>query len=100
MAGRVGLLQQWQQLLQDVEIDWEEAISQYLRISWACCCAGIRMALGWTQQRRAQGRLLGGSQELRLPAPWSRALYADVAQVAQETERLAARIHRLHSVGR
>lgn len=101
LVGSVGLLQQWQQVLQGLDIDWEDALSEYLGdIVGPLAAQGIRLALGWSQQqRREQRRLLGEfiTEELQLvpTAVELDGFYSDIRGLSEETDRLTARIAQL-----
>ena len=101
LSGRVGLLEQWQQVLQQLDIDWEDAISQVLGdIAGPTIAQGIRTSLGWARdQQQTQQRLLKDyiEEELQLtPTQAELTQFSDgVNQVSQDLDRIDARIAQL-----
>lgn len=100
-TGSIGLLQQWQQLLAQLDIDWEDAISSVLGdIAGPLTASGLRKGVSWKlQQHKERYRLLKEylSEELHL-IPSKAELhhfYDEVSQLTLDTDRTAARLQRL-----
>ena len=55
LKGSVGLLQQWQQLLQQLDIDWEDAIHQILGgIAGPIAADALRSGASWACQQQQE----------------------------------------------
>lgn len=102
MAGNQGLLQEIRAVLGRLDIDWEAALAGLVGDVPAHLVA-TTLRRGGQWQRQAAGRAFSGSAEFlreeagivvgqREFAPWMEA----VAQLAEDSDRLAARIGRLH----
>ncbi len=101
LTGSIGLLQQWQQLLQQLDIDWEDAISSVLGdIAGPLAMKTIRGGLAWTHdQKEEQLRLLKEylTEELRaIPSKTElEEFYSAVSETVIDTDRLNARVTQL-----
>lgn len=101
LAGNIGLLQQWQALLQHLDIDWEDAISTVLGdIAGPLAASGLRQHFSWLQQQgREQQRLLREylPEELKvIPSTTElQGFYDDIRQLSQHADRLGARIEQI-----
>lgn len=101
LVGNVGLLQRWQTVLQQLDIDWEDAISLVLGdIAGPISAAAIRRAVLWSQQQQTeQQRLLTEylSEELQLvPSQTELDNFSKaVGELSMDTERLNARLAQL-----
>ncbi|MGH1484928.1 MAG: ubiquinone biosynthesis accessory factor UbiJ [Cellvibrionaceae bacterium] len=101
LAGSIGLLQQWQTLLQQLDIDWEDAISSVLGdIAGPMAADGIRRTFSWSkQQQTEQQRLLKEylPEELNI-VPSKTELdnfNQSVSALSVDTDRLNARFSQL-----
>jgi ubiquinone biosynthesis protein UbiJ len=101
LVGNVALLQRWQMLLEQVDIDWEEALSQLLGdIAGPVTANTLRGGFGWTQQQAHDiQRLLKEylPEEVRLvpSRPELEQFYRAVDELALKTDRITARIAQL-----
>ncbi len=101
LVGSVGLLQQWQQLLQQLDIDWEDAISNVLGdIAGPLAMKTFRGSISWTHnQKEEQLRLLKEylTEELRaIPSKTElEDFYSAVSDTAMDVDRLSARATQL-----
>ncbi|MEO0442578.1 MAG: SCP2 sterol-binding domain-containing protein [Pseudomonadota bacterium] len=97
LEGNIGLLQQWQQLLSQLDIDWEDAISQILGdIAGPAVAQGLRSSFSWViTQQHEQQRLFKDyvEEELKLvPSKAEVLAFANqVFQLQQDLDRLQAR---------
>ncbi|MFA5548076.1 MAG: hypothetical protein WDA10_06030 [Porticoccaceae bacterium] len=101
MTGSQALLQDMRAVLGTLDIDWEAALAGLIGDVPAHLAAeAVRAGTGW--QRQAAGRAFSGGAEFlreeaaivvgrREFAPWASA----VSQLAEDTDRLAARVARL-----
>ncbi len=100
--GNTALLADVKQLARNLDIDWEEAINQWLGdVAGHQLAEGLRRQLGWVNERRKNTeRLLKEflTEELRAtPAQAELELFnSAVDQLYLKTDRLQARIERLH----
>jgi ubiquinone biosynthesis protein UbiJ len=98
LAGNIGLLQQWQALLQQLDIDWEDAISSTLGdIVGPTVASSIRTGFSWAaQQQQEQQRLLTEylPEELRVtPSKIEIENFcSDVSGLTLDVDRLSARL--------
>ena len=101
LAGSIGLLQQWQTLLQQLDIDWEDAISRVLGdIAGPLTADGISQTFSWSkQQGEEQQRLLKEylPEELNLvPSKTELDNFNHaVSTLSMDTDRLKARLSQL-----
>lgn len=99
--GNTGLLIELQSILKNLDIDWEQALSEVIGdVLGHETAKGIRAALGWAQQRKNNfKRLLGEylTEELRaLPSRTELNYFLeDVDGLRMATDRVAARIQQL-----
>jgi ubiquinone biosynthesis accessory factor UbiJ len=101
LVGSVHLLQQWQDILQNLEIDWEDAISRVLGdIVGPLSSTGIKHSAQWIKtqwhdQRRMFAEYL--SEELKvIPSkPEVEHFFDKVDDLTLAVDRIAARIHAL-----
>lgn len=103
LIGSVGLLRQWQQSLQTLDIDWEEAINRVVSDQYfgdviaPTVIQFLKRKLVWgREQHYEHARLLVEYliEELHLipSKPELQSFYRDVQELVQETERVAAYI--------
>ena len=101
LQGSIGLLQQWQQLLQQLEIDWEDALHQMLGdIAGPMTADALRSGASWAQQQQQeQQRLMTEllTEEIHVLPTQMEAdhLFSDIRKLAEDTDRLSARIQKL-----
>ncbi|MBX2809054.1 MAG: hypothetical protein KTR20_10535 [Cellvibrionaceae bacterium] len=101
VVGSTRLLQQWQQLLQQLDIDWEEALSDVMGdIASPLLAQAIAKHLAWLrQQQRQQGQVLRNYLEEEIGLLPSAAEYADFGRhlddLVLSVDRAAARLERL-----
>ncbi|MEX1031747.1 MAG: hypothetical protein WDZ30_00160 [Cellvibrionaceae bacterium] len=99
--GNTGLLIEWQRIARNLDIDWEEAISQILGdVVGHEAATRLRGFSAWLDGRKATfERLLGEYLSEELKATPARAelekYYRDVDQLRLATDRLVARIDAL-----
>ncbi|MFT6387814.1 MAG: ubiquinone biosynthesis protein UbiJ [Cellvibrionaceae bacterium] len=97
LSGSVGLLQQWQALLHNLDIDWEDAISGIIGdITGPMLASKLRKGAEWAQnQKEVQLRLLQEylPEELKIiPSKTELALFSqDISQLVLDTDRLDAK---------
>ncbi len=102
LTGSTHLLQQWQTLLQDMDIDWEEAISRILGdIAGPFAASGIHTAVDWSKsQLQEQQRLIKEyvSEELKLTPSKAETehFFDQVHELKLNVDRMNARIQALH----
>ncbi|GAB2191493.1 SCP2 sterol-binding domain-containing protein [Sessilibacter sp. MAH1] len=101
IIGSAGLVQQWQEFSKDIEIDWEEIISQYAGDTIGHQVAEvIRSSHAWGKTRREniRNQLLEYAIEEKQLLP-NQALFKDFCernqQLRLDIDRLEARIERL-----
>ena len=98
LSGSVGLLQQWQKILKQVDIDWEEAISLVMGdIAGPLFADSLRKSASWAKtQSEAQQRLLKEylTEELSLfPSKLeAQHLFDQIHELDLSTDRLAAKV--------
>jgi ubiquinone biosynthesis protein UbiJ len=104
LDGRVQTLQKWQDFISNLDIDWEDAISQILGdIAGPLTANGIRSGLSWVkQQQQSNETLLKNylTEELKL-TPTKTELenfFQQVQNLSQDTDRLEARIEKIKSL--
>lgn len=103
LTGSTLLLQQWQEILQTVDIDWEDAISQVLGdIVGPLSASGLRQSATYAKaQLQEQGRLLAEylPEELKITPskPEAEAFFQQIDQLKLQVDRLSARIQALQS---
>lgn len=101
LAGSVGLLQSWQSILNDVDIDWEDAISNVLGdIAGPMAGNIINSGFNWSrQQSTEQVRLLKEYITEELKVTPSKAELNEfskaVSDIKMDAERLQARFSQL-----
>jgi len=101
LVGSTGLLQQWQQLLQQLDIDWEEPLSQLLGdVAGPLVAQQLRTSGRWAKgQAQVQQRLLSEYLPYELGVVVSREEMAhfiqDIDQIKLDADRLGARTQRL-----
>lgn len=104
VSGKVSLLSDYQRILHNLDIDWEDALGQVLGSIPAHQLAELmRSAVGWARPRATQWPQFAGefiSEELQaVPAKAEvQAFNRSVDQVRQATDRLEARLNQfLHT---
>ena len=103
LAGSTALLQQWQAILQTLDIDWEDAISHVLGdIAGPISATGIRHTAQYVkEQAREQARLIAEylPEEAKMIAskPEVEAFLDQVDDLKFSVDRIAARIQALHN---
>ncbi len=101
LVGSVGLLQRWQAILNDLDIDWEDAISNVLGdIAGPMAGKIISSGLNWSRQQNAeQARLLKEyiTEELKVtPSKAEITGFSEaVGEIKMDAERLQARFSQL-----
>ena len=101
LTGSVGLLQHWQAILNELDIDWEDATSTVLGdVAGPLTAKTILGGLNWTRQQSAeQTRLLKEyiTEELRVtPSKPELKIFNDaVSAIKMDAERLQARFSQL-----
>ncbi len=101
VSGNVGLLQQWQQALQDIDIDWEDAISGVLGdIAGPMLAQKLRQGAAWAKDfHQEQWRLLKEYLPEELQVVPSKAeldhFYQAVSELSMDTDRISARLNRI-----
>ena len=101
LRGSVGLLQQWQQLLQQLDIDWEDVFHQVLGdIAGPVAADALRSGTYWArQQQQEQQRLMAEflTEEIHVLPTQVEAdnLFSGISQLVEDTDRLSARIQKL-----
>jgi len=101
LAGSVGLLQRWQSILNDIDIDWEDAISSVLGdIAGPMAGKIISNGFNWSkQQNTEQVRLLKEYITEELKVTPSKAEFTGfskaVSEIKMDAERLQARFSQL-----
>lgn len=101
LVGSTALLQQWQQLLQQLDIDWEDALNDVAGdIASPLIAQVVRTHVAWLRQQQQQHRHSIKNyleEEIRLLP--SRAEYEDLARqldnIVLGVDRAAARVERL-----
>lgn len=103
VSGNIGFLQQWQNALGQIDIDWEDAISSVLGdIAGPLVADTLRKGATWAKQTHQENwRLLKEylPEELQL-VPSKVELedfYLEVSQLSMDTDRLAAKLQRLQT---
>lgn len=103
ITGSTQLLQQWQDILQTLDIDWEDAISQVFGdIAGPLSASGLRQSATYAKtQLKEQGRLIAEylPEELKVTPskPEAEAFFEQVDQLKLHIDRLSARIQALQS---
>jgi ubiquinone biosynthesis protein UbiJ len=98
LSGSTGLLQQWQKIFKQLDIDWEDAISLALGdIAGPIVANGLRKSMLWAKtQRENQQRLLKEylTEELSLFPHRLEAqpLFDQIQEASLATDRLAAKV--------
>lgn len=101
LVGSTALLQQWQGILQRLDIDWEDAISRVLGdIAGPLTASNIKDCGHWMQQQLTeQGRLIAEylPEELKLTPskPEAEQFFDKVDSLALTVDRIAARLKAL-----
>jgi len=101
LAGSTSLLQQWQGILQQLDIDWEDAISQIIGdIAGPLASSGIRASAQWAQsQAKEQQRLIAEylPEELKVTPskPEVEQLFDGISHLKLDVDRLEARLKRI-----
>ena len=101
LAGNPGLLQQWQKILHNLEIDWEDAISELLGdILGPRVANSIRSSASWAQQQAIeQQRLIPEylTEELNITPSRAEAehLFSEINTLTMNTDRLSARLRKI-----
>ena len=101
LAGNIGLLQQYQTVLQQLDIDWEDAISRILGdIAGPLAASGIRKHFFWLhQQISEQQRLVYEylTEELKvIPSQTElKRFYQSVTEVTTHLDRLSVRVRQI-----
>jgi ubiquinone biosynthesis protein UbiJ len=101
LTGRVGLLQRWQAILNELDIDWEDATSSVLGdVAGPLTAKVILGGLNWTSHQSAeQTRLLKEyiTEELKVtPSMPELKIFNDaVSAIKMDAERLQARFSQL-----
>ena len=101
IAGSVGLLQRWQGILNELDIDWEDAISSVLGdIAGPVAAKTILGGLSWSKhQGDEQARLVKEyiTEELKVtPSKPELKIFSDaVSEIKMDAERLQARFTQL-----
>lgn len=101
LTGNVHLLQQWQNIVETLDIDWEDAISRVLGdIAGPLVSRNIQRSSVWlTAQAKEQQRLISEylSEELHVvpSKPEIEAFINDIGDITLHTDRLTARIDAL-----
>jgi ubiquinone biosynthesis protein UbiJ len=101
LVGSTQLLQQWQSILQTLDIDWENAISNTLGdIAGPMASSGIKKSADYAKEQwREQGRLLAEylPEELKLTPIHAEAehFYKQVDKIKLDVDRMNARLQAL-----
>jgi ubiquinone biosynthesis protein UbiJ len=101
LAGSVGLLQRWQVILNELDIDWEDAISSVLGdIAGPVAAKTILGGLSWSKHQGVeQTRLLKEyvTEELKVtPSKPELKMFSEaVSEIKMDAERLQARLAQL-----
>jgi ubiquinone biosynthesis protein UbiJ len=101
LVGSTALLQQWQGILQTLDIDWEEAISRVLGdIAGPLTASSIKSSAQWIQdQCSEQGRLISEylPEEVKLTPskPEAEKLFDNIGKLSTDVDRLGARLNAL-----
>lgn len=101
LSGSVGLLQEWQQLLDQLDIDWEDAISGVLGdIAGPLFAQNLRKGAAWAStQKEEQFRLLKEylPEEVKVIPSKSELdhFYEAVNSTTLDTDRISARLSAL-----
>lgn len=101
LTGSTSLLQQWQQVLNNLDIDWEDAISEVLGdILGPMAADVVRSSAQWSKQQADEQQRLAKEylpEELNVTPSQTQAdqLYDAIADIAMDTDRLAARLKKL-----
>jgi ubiquinone biosynthesis protein UbiJ len=101
LTGSVGLLQQWQAILNELDIDWEDAISSILGdIAGPVAAKTILGGINWSKhQGDEQARLFKEyiTEELKItPSKPELNIFSDaVNEIKMDAERLQARFNQL-----
>ena len=101
LTGSVGLLQRWQTVLNELDIDWEDAISNVLGdIAGPFTAKTVLAGLSWTRHQSAeQTRLFKEyiTEELKVtPSKSELKIFSDaVSEIKMDAERLQARFSQL-----
>ena len=100
VAGKIGVLQQWQAIFGDIDIDWEDALASILGDFTPYAASAIKNTVRYTQQQQRELSRLGQEyfiEELRV-VPGEDELeyfYSQVRDVGLAVDRIGARIERL-----
>lgn len=103
LVGSTGLLQQWQAILQTLDIDWEDAISQILGdVGGPLAASTIKKNAQWMgKQCTEHGRLLSEylPEELKVTPskPEAEAFFEQIDELKFSVDRLSARMQKLHA---
>ncbi len=101
VVGNTQLLQQWQSVLQQLDIDWEEAISQIIGdIAGPIASQQLHNVFHWaSSQAKEQQRLMGEylTEELKLIPTQAETdrLAERITKTQMDMDRLAAKVQRL-----
>ena len=101
VSGDTLLLSQWQNLIQQLDIDWEDAISHYLGdIMGPLASSGLHKSTQWAQQQWNDKQRLVSEylvEELKLIPSRSELeyFYQHVDQLALDSERMIAKANAL-----
>ena len=101
LSGSIGLLQQWQGIMHQLDIDWEDAISQVLGdIAGPTLANNLRQGANWFQdQQQQQWRLVKEylPEEIKLIPSKTEldCFYQDVSNLSLDTDRIHARLNNI-----
>lgn len=100
-VGSTGVLQKWQDVLQTLDIDWEDAISQILGdIAGPLAASGIRSSAQWTQSQiqehvRLLGEYITEEQSITPSRTEVTHFFEQVSDLKLDADRLSAKLSQL-----
>jgi len=100
VSGKIGVLQQWQDVFSDLDIDWEDALASVLGDFSPYAATAIKKTAGYAQQQQKEVRRLAQEyivEELRIvpSEPELEHFYEQVRNTTLGVDRIGARIARL-----
>jgi len=102
VAGKIGVLQQWQDIFSDLDIDWEDALASILGDASPYAASAIKKTVNYAKQQQQEIHRLGQEyliEELRIvpSEPELEQFYSQVRDTALAVDRIGARIAQLQN---
>ncbi|MFT6253833.1 MAG: ubiquinone biosynthesis protein UbiJ [Granulosicoccus sp.] len=101
LTGSTQLLQQWQTIIETLDIDWEDALSEVIGdIAGPIASKGIKQYIQWWQQQAQEHQRLIAEylpEELRVvpSKPEVDGFINDISDLNLHVDRIAARVNRI-----